>query len=261
MPDTHIGQPRSRVDGPAKVTGTADYAADGVIAGLLHGAVVSSGIARGAITRIHTAAAEAVPGVVAVITHENRPRTAWLSRSYQDQVAPPGTPFRAFYDETVQFSGQQCDRLTWEGAATAGEVPVDVVALWTDSRMGDTVAKLYIGHDDLLLRRVVIETTPAVGPTTPGKIGDALDELAPDDPNAAPAPIDELGAAPPLLDAPLPPAPLAAQSPRKRGLPTIISSIPIPHSNSIRSLLSFPLTPCASAWTPPASVMSRNRWI
>ena len=101
---------------------------------------------------------------------------------------------------------EQCDRLTWEGAATARETAVDVVALRSDARTSETVAKLYIGHEDLLLRRVVIETTPAVGPTTPGKIGDALDDLAPDDPN--PAPLlqpDEPGDAPPLLDAPPPP--------------------------------------------------------
>ena len=111
---------------------------------------------------------------------------------------------------------EQCDRLTWEGAETTRNVAVDVVALRSENRTGDTVAKLYIGHEDLLLRRVVVETTPAVGPTTPGKIGDAMDDLAPDDPNAAPvqqpdAPED----VPPLLDAPPLPAPNANARPMK----------------------------------------------
>ena len=111
---------------------------------------------------------------------------------------------------------EQCDRLTWEGAATAKDGEVDVVALRSDNRTADTVAKLYIGHTDLLLRRVVIETTPAVGPTTPGKIGDAMDDLAPDDPNAAPVqPPDDPAEAPAILDAPPPPAPTAGARPMK----------------------------------------------
>jgi xanthine dehydrogenase YagR molybdenum-binding subunit len=104
--DMHAGAPRDRVDGPAKVTGAARYAADHPAPGLLQGWVVNSAIARGRITRIDTAAALAAPGVVAVFTHENRPRTAWFDRSHQDEVAPPGAPFRPLYDETVRFSGQ-----------------------------------------------------------------------------------------------------------------------------------------------------------
>ena len=106
MPDMHIGMPRSRVDGPAKVTGAAQYAAEFGAERLCHGVVVCSGIARGRIVRIDAAAAEAVPGVVAVITHENRARTAWRGKAYQDEVAPPGTPFRALYDDQVHYSGQ-----------------------------------------------------------------------------------------------------------------------------------------------------------
>jgi xanthine dehydrogenase YagR molybdenum-binding subunit len=104
--DPHVGSPRSRVDGPAKVTGTATYAAEFSAPDLAHGYVVSSGIARGRIGRIDTAAAEAVLGVIKVYTHENRPRTAWFSYNYQDQVAPPGTPFRPLYDDKVLYSGQ-----------------------------------------------------------------------------------------------------------------------------------------------------------
>ena len=106
MPDTHIGQPRDRVDGPAKVTGQASYAGEFTAEDLAHGYVVSSTIAVGKIKRIDSKAAEALPGVIAVITHENRARTAWLSGSYRDQVAPPGHPFRALYDATIHYSGQ-----------------------------------------------------------------------------------------------------------------------------------------------------------
>mgnify|MGYP000853833640 CR=1 FL=1 len=74
--DLHVGSPRSRVDGLAKVTGAATYAAEFPAADLAHSYIVESGIARGKIIAIHTAAAEAVPGVIRIFTHENRPRSA-----------------------------------------------------------------------------------------------------------------------------------------------------------------------------------------
>jgi xanthine dehydrogenase YagR molybdenum-binding subunit len=104
--DPHVGSPRSRVDGPAKVTGAARYAAEFTAPDLTYGYVVSSAVARGRIAQIDVAAAEAVSGVLKVFTHENRPRTAWFNSSYQDEVAPPGTPFRPLYDERIQYSGQ-----------------------------------------------------------------------------------------------------------------------------------------------------------
>ena len=57
---SYIGQPQSRVDGPAKVTGRAKYAADVNVPGLAYGVVVSSAIAKGRITRIDTSRALAV---------------------------------------------------------------------------------------------------------------------------------------------------------------------------------------------------------
>ena len=104
--ETHVGSPRSRVDGRAKVTGAARYAGEFTAPDLAHGYVVSSRIAKGRITAIDTAAALAAPGVVAVFTHENRPRTAWFSHNYQDQVAPPGSPFRPLNDARVVYSDQ-----------------------------------------------------------------------------------------------------------------------------------------------------------
>lgn len=101
-----IGEPLNRVDGRLKVTGGARYAAEHPVADLLHGWVVSSGIAKGRITAIHEEAARAVPGVIEVITHKNRIHLPFFDRSYQEQVAPPGSPFRPLYDEKIQFSLQ-----------------------------------------------------------------------------------------------------------------------------------------------------------
>ncbi len=117
--EPHVGNPRSRVDGHTKVTGAAKYSAEFAAPELLHGYVVSSAIAKGRITRIDTDVAEAVPGVVRVLTHENRPRTAWRDSKYRDEVAPPGSPFRPLYDENIIFSGQPLALVVAEEYATA----------------------------------------------------------------------------------------------------------------------------------------------
>ena len=102
----HIGDPINRVDGLVKVTGAARYAAEQPVPGLLYGWVVSSAIAKGRIAAVREVEARAVPGVVEVITHDNRPHVAWLDMSYDDEVAVPGSPFRPLYDDRIMFSGQ-----------------------------------------------------------------------------------------------------------------------------------------------------------
>ena len=117
--ETYVGTARRRVDGRAKVTGAAKYAAEFTAPGLLHGSVVSGAIAKGRIMRIDTEAARAVPGVVEVFTHENRPSTAWFTHKYQDEVAPPGTPFQPLYDNAILYSGQPVALVLAEDLETA----------------------------------------------------------------------------------------------------------------------------------------------
>ena len=107
LPSTNsIGKPVSRVEGPAKVTGQAKYAAEFNVPGLAHGLVVSSKIAKGRIKSINRSAALAVPGVIEVFAHDNRPSVALSHEKYSDEAASPGSPFRPFYDDQILFSGQ-----------------------------------------------------------------------------------------------------------------------------------------------------------
>jgi xanthine dehydrogenase YagR molybdenum-binding subunit len=68
-----IGSSISRLDGPKKVTGTAKYAFEYDINDATYAFPVQSTIAKGRITSIDTSAAQAIPGVLMVLTHENAP--------------------------------------------------------------------------------------------------------------------------------------------------------------------------------------------
>jgi xanthine dehydrogenase YagR molybdenum-binding subunit len=102
----YIGTPASRIDGHAKVTGAAKYAGEFTAPDLAHGSVVTSRIAKGRIARIDMSEALSVEGVIAVLTHGNRPPMAGTNRAYRDDIAPEGSPFRPLYDDKVRFSGQ-----------------------------------------------------------------------------------------------------------------------------------------------------------
>ena len=91
---SYLGKPTSRVDGRAKVTGIAKYAAEYNVADVAHGVVVSSAIAKGRIKHIDVGDALAVAGVLDVFTHKHRPALASSYEKYKDEIAPTGSPFR-----------------------------------------------------------------------------------------------------------------------------------------------------------------------
>jgi xanthine dehydrogenase YagR molybdenum-binding subunit len=73
---SNIGQPLTRRDGVLKVTGAARYAADNHLPRMLHAVMAVSSIARGRVTSLDIAAAKRHPGVVEVMTLQNRPPLA-----------------------------------------------------------------------------------------------------------------------------------------------------------------------------------------
>ncbi len=116
----YIGTPTSRIDGHAKVTGAAKYAGEFGAPDLVFASVVTSTLAKGRIVSIDMSEAMSVAGVVAVLTHKNRPPMAGTDRAYMDDVAPEGgSPFRPLYDEKVKFSGQPIALVLAEDSETA----------------------------------------------------------------------------------------------------------------------------------------------
>ena len=103
----YFGTPTSRVDGPAKVTGAAKYAAEFNVPNMAYAAIVTSIIPKGRVKRLDTSAALGVAGVLDVLTHENRPQMASDDKAYKDDVAPEeGSPYRPLYDDKIHFVEQ-----------------------------------------------------------------------------------------------------------------------------------------------------------
>ena len=67
MTETLIGKAVVRVDAPAKVCGAARYAAEFTRPGMVHAALVQAPFASGRVTGLDTRAAQAMPGVLAII--------------------------------------------------------------------------------------------------------------------------------------------------------------------------------------------------
>jgi xanthine dehydrogenase YagR molybdenum-binding subunit len=92
-----MGQPLSRIDGRAKVTGTATYAAEFNLPNLAHAALVLSTVPRGSITAMDTAEAERAQGMRAAITYLNAPRLPYQRFATRPIVDPKsGDQLRVF---------------------------------------------------------------------------------------------------------------------------------------------------------------------
>jgi xanthine dehydrogenase YagR molybdenum-binding subunit len=103
-----VGAPVDRLDGRAKTTGAARYAAEFSYPDLAYAALVHATVSRGRIAAIDASAAQAVPGVLAVITHENAPvlkPTAKPSVTNLNTLAP-GTSVNYLNTDEVHFDGQ-----------------------------------------------------------------------------------------------------------------------------------------------------------
>jgi xanthine dehydrogenase YagR molybdenum-binding subunit len=106
-----VGLSLERLDGRAKVSGTAPYAYEQTVAKPLYLYAVQATIARGKVASIDISAAKALPGVAAVITHQNAPRLAsdknkelWVLQS--DEVAFWGQFIGAVIAESPEIARQ-----------------------------------------------------------------------------------------------------------------------------------------------------------
>ena len=101
-----LGKPVSRLDGPLKVMGKARFAAEVAFDGLTYAALVHSTVARGRIAALDTAAAEAAPGVVLVMTHRNAPRMAPPPLMMTEPLAAGASDLPVLQDDRIHWNGQ-----------------------------------------------------------------------------------------------------------------------------------------------------------
>jgi xanthine dehydrogenase YagR molybdenum-binding subunit len=98
-----VGQPLPRVDGVLKVRGKARFAAEVPFRNLAYAALTCSTIAKGRVTSIETSEAQAAPGVLLVLTHENAPKLGDTTMFPQGAAASSLNPLR---DASVHWNGQ-----------------------------------------------------------------------------------------------------------------------------------------------------------
>jgi xanthine dehydrogenase YagR molybdenum-binding subunit len=101
-----IGTPVSRLDGPQKVSGTARFAAEFSMEGMVYAALRYSSIAKGRISEINTAAAKAAPGVVLVMTYRNAPRMKPAPAFMSSAKAAAGDDLPIMQDNEIHWNGQ-----------------------------------------------------------------------------------------------------------------------------------------------------------
>ncbi|MET8894193.1 xanthine dehydrogenase family protein molybdopterin-binding subunit [Streptomyces albogriseolus] len=109
-----IGTAHTRVEGRDKVTGAARYGGDIPFAGLAHGVLALSTVARGRIRSVDTGPVLAMPGVLTVLHHGKAPR---LNSDYIGMLGVPPDPTAAvFQHDRVPHAG-------WPVALVVAETP------------------------------------------------------------------------------------------------------------------------------------------
>ncbi len=130
-----IGRALARLDGPAKVTGTAPYAFEHPVDEPLYLYPLQATIARGRVAAIDTSAVEATDGVVAVLTHHNAARLAPTKDANAVLANAPDAPavedreLAILQSDEVAFRGQLIGGVIAESPEVArhaaGLVPVE----------------------------------------------------------------------------------------------------------------------------------------
>src|SRR6266478_264123 len=174
-----IGRKTPRVDGPFKVSGTAQYASDFHFPGMLYAVPVEATIASGKIQKLDTTTAEQMPGVRAIF---HRGNIGKIFRSVQgqgfeginDERRPP------FEDDVIRYYGQYIALAVAE-TFEAAKAAADAVRATYTKEKPNVEARLEAGHDP-----EVVLTTYGPVPREQSKRGDPEGAFA-----SAPMKLDE----------------------------------------------------------------------
>jgi len=133
-----VGRQTPRLDGEIKVQGQARFSAEAAMEGLCYAALVHGTITRGRITHLDTAAAEAAPGVLLVVTHRNMPRVASPSLiSMTDPTATGNSSLPILQDDQVHYNGQVVAAVVAETQEQADHA-VSLIAIEYEAAVAET---------------------------------------------------------------------------------------------------------------------------
>ncbi|TXR46359.1 xanthine dehydrogenase family protein molybdopterin-binding subunit [Phyllobacterium endophyticum] len=149
MSTSLIGKPATRVDGRTKVTGAARYAADFNQPNQLYAVIVSATVGLGRITTIATAEVERMPGVAAVLTHQNAPKLEY--RPHKAIIDPAvGERLHVLQDDAVQFYGEPVAVIIADSIDNAERAAAAIQVTYESSRPT-------IDHADPSIKRIAPE--------------------------------------------------------------------------------------------------------
>ncbi|MFI5841842.1 xanthine dehydrogenase family protein molybdopterin-binding subunit [Catenuloplanes sp. NPDC051500] len=180
LPGRALGTPLGRIEGPAKVTGTAKYAAEYQVANAAHAWIVQSPVARGVLRSVE--ADPALDGVLAVLWHGNAPE---LHEGDDPELS-------VLQSERISYRGQVVALVVAETLETARRAAQSVV-LDIAEEPHDVV--LRADHPDLYVPESVNAGFPSE--TAQGDVDAAL--------AAAPVTVDVTYTTPPLHNSPMEP--------------------------------------------------------
>ncbi|SEP04337.1 CO or xanthine dehydrogenase, Mo-binding subunit [Salinihabitans flavidus] len=112
MTSAIVGEPLPQVSAQEKTLGRAIYSGDVKVAGMLHAKLLRSPYSHAVIRSIDTSAAEALPGVKAVVTGADVPERAWGVAHKQQHVLARGL---------VRFAGEEVAAVVAVSEAVAQE--------------------------------------------------------------------------------------------------------------------------------------------
>src|SRR5580693_1733966 len=118
-----IGQDVPRIDGPAKVTGSARYSGEITLPDRTYAQIVGAQVASGRITSIDTTEAEHADGVAVILTPHNIRKVNQVTLVPSLLGGPaPGQTFFPMQDDVIHYAGQPVAVVvagTWEQAQYA----------------------------------------------------------------------------------------------------------------------------------------------
>jgi xanthine dehydrogenase YagR molybdenum-binding subunit len=142
-----VGQPIDRKDGKLKVTGTATYAAEFPVKGITYGVTVQSTISKGHIEKIDTTEAQALTGVLGIMTYKNAIQlhqmvsdTPGIGKFSEKELLP-------LQSERISYNGQHVAVVIAESLQIAEHAASLVKIFYNEEKpvlsIGDSEAKIY----------------------------------------------------------------------------------------------------------------------